>query len=125
VLPERVEQVHEDGSTNDIGDLTLEPAFKVEGEIRLTDGKPIPANARILLARHHSGRMDNLGFAVGKDGSFHFVGVPPETVQLLLRIPGYELSPRDAFLISGSATNITVVTNITGLVIEMRPLARR
>jgi hypothetical protein len=69
--------------------------------------------------------MDNLGFAVGKDGSFHFVGVPPETVQLLLRIPGYELSPRDAFLISGSATNITVATNITGLVIEMKPVARR
>lgn len=125
VLPERVEQVHEDGSMNDIGDLNLEPAFKVEGEIRLTDGKPIPANARILLARHHSGRMDNLGFAVGKDGSFHFVGVPPETVQILLRIPGYELSPRDAFLISGSATNITVVTNITGLVIELKPVARR
>ena len=125
VLPERLERVHEVGSTNDIGDLTLEPAFKVEGEIRLTDGKPIPANAQILLARPHSGRMDSLGFAVGKDGSFHFPGVPRETVQLLLRVPGYELTPRDAFLISGSATNITVVTNITGLVIEMKPVARR
>ena len=119
-------QVHEDGSTNDFGDLNLDPAFTIEGRIRLSDGKPVPTDSLIRLTRTTMvGLRDGLSFALGEDGSFHFAGIPAEPVTLLLRIPGYQLTPRDALLKSGSATNITVVTNITGLVIEMKPAARR
>lgn len=123
-VPEQVGQVHADGSTNDIGDLNLEPAYTVEGRIRLADGKPIPAGSRLFLQRNRSGRMDSMGFALGKDGAFHFAGVPAESVQLRLRIPDYELTPMDSRLISGSATNFTMVTNLTGLDIEMKPRSR-
>ena len=75
-------QVHADGSTNDFGDLTLDPAFTIEGRVRLSDGKPIPANSRVRLTRTTMvGLQDGLSFAVGEDGSFHFAGVPAERVQ--------------------------------------------
>jgi len=119
-------QVHENGSTNDFGDLNLAPAFTVGGRIRLSDGKPIPAKSRLRLTRTTmAGVLDSLSLSLDEDGSFRFAGVPAEPVALYLRIPGYQLTPRDALLKSGSATNLTVVSDITGLVIEMKPAARR
>ena len=119
-------QVHKSGSTSDIGDLSLKTAFKVEGQIRLTDGKPIPAHSRLNLLRTSMvGRQDGLSLALGPDGAFRFVGIPAEKATIYLRIPGYEISPNDRFLKSGSATNFTVVTNITGIVIQMQPQTGR
>jgi hypothetical protein len=119
-------QIHEVGSTNDIGDLRLKPAFKLDGRIRLMDGKPVPAHSRLNLVRSSMvGRQDGLSLALGPDGAFAFVGVPAEKVMVYLRIPGYEISPNDRFLKSGSATNFIVATNITGIVIQMQPQSGR
>ncbi len=121
-LSKRAGQVHEVGSTNDMGDLNLEPAFTVEGRIRLTDGKPIPAHSRLNLLRTSlSGLQDGLSLTVGPDGAFRFAGVPAEQSTIYLRIPGYEISPDDRFLKSGSATNFTVSNNITDMVIGIQP----
>lgn len=115
-------QVHGDGSINDIGDLNLQTAFAVEGRVRLMDGKPVPAQSRLSLVRTSLvGMQDGLASAPGPDGAFSFAGVPREKVTIYLRIPGYELSPNDRLLKSGSATNLMVVSNITGLVIQMQP----
>jgi hypothetical protein len=115
-------QIHEVGSTNDMGDLSLKAAFKVEGRIRLTDGKPVPTHSRVDLFRASMvGRQDGLSLTLGPDGAFSFAGVPAEKVAVYLRIPGYEISPQDRLLKSGSATNFTVVSNITGIVIQMQP----
>lgn len=104
-------------------DLNLEPTSKVGGRVVLTDGQPIPARSQITLSLKDL--LDAQRFALGEDGSFHFAGVPAESVTLYLRIPGYEFSPGDRLLKFGSATNITVVTNLTGLVIGMKPQTRR
>ncbi len=119
-------QVHADGSTNDSGDLDLARAFTITGRIHLSDGKPIPANSLLRLTRTTmAGVLDSLSVTPDEDGSFHFTGVPAEPVTIYLRIPGYQLTPNDALLKSGSATNLTVVSDITGLVIEMKPIARK
>lgn len=34
---------------------------------------------------------------------------------------GYELTPRDHLLISGSATNLTIAAGMTNVLIEMKP----
>ena len=120
-LSKQPSQVHGDGSTNDIGDLSLQRAFKVEGRIRLADGKPVPAHSRLNLVRSMAGRQDGLSLALRPDGAFSFVGVPAEKVAVYLLVPGYEISPNDRFLKSGSATNFTVVNNITGIIIPMQP----
>jgi hypothetical protein len=119
-------QVQADGSTNDIGDLDLARAFMVAGRIHLSDGKPIPANARLRLTRTTmAGVMDSLSVTPNEDGSFSFPGVPAEPVTIYLRFPGYQLTPNDASLKSGSATNLTVVRDITDLLIEMKPRGRK
>ena len=124
-VPEQAGQVGADGSTTDAGDLELKPAYRMEGRIRLADGKPIPDGSRLLLRRNRNGMGDSMEFGLGKDGTFHFAGVPAESVQLAMRIPGYELTPMDYRLISGSATNLIVTGNFTGLDIVMKPQTRR
>jgi uncharacterized GH25 family protein len=119
-LPILSGKVHGDGTTNDIGDLTLAPGYRIAGRIRLTDGKAVPSRSRLILARSGIGGTDSWT-AVGPDGGFSFIGVPVEKIAIYLRIPGYELTARDRLLISGSATNYTVAGNMTNLVIEMRP----
>ncbi len=123
VVSTRLVQVHENGSTNEIGDLNLDPTFKVDGRIRLTDGKPVPTNSILYFGNFDLGMSSP--YAVRNDGSFRLTGFPAGTLTLYLRIPGYELTPMDSRLISGSAINITVATNITGLVIEMKPASRK
>jgi hypothetical protein len=114
-----------DGSTTDIGDLELKPAYRMGGRIRLADGKPIPDGSRLILRRNRNGMGDSMEFGLGKDGTFLFTSVPAESVQLGIRIPGYELTPMDYRLISGSATNLTVAGNLTGLDIVMKPHTRK
>jgi hypothetical protein len=125
-LSKRAGQVYDVGSTNDVGDLNLEPAFTVKGRIRLTDGKPIPTHSRLNLLRTSMvGLQDGLTLTAGPNGAFRFAGVPAEKITIYLRIPGYEISPNDRFLKSGGATNFTVVSNITDMVIRMQPQTQK
>jgi hypothetical protein len=120
-LGKEVVQVRDNDSTNDLGDLNLAPAFRVAGRIQLSDGKPIPENSLLLLHRRMTGVQDSLRCALDPNGTFQFVGVPAEPVQVQLRVPGYELTSQDRYMIAGSATNITVAANLTGWVITMKP----
>ncbi|MGO8765532.1 MAG: hypothetical protein ACLQSR_10435 [Limisphaerales bacterium] len=119
LLPVQSVQVYGDGSTNDIGDVNLEPAFNVDGRITLSDSKPTPTNSFVYFGDFGVGMSPP--FAVAGDGSFHLTGSPAGTLNLYLRIPGYELTPRDQLLISGSMTNIIVANDITNWVIRMEP----
>lgn len=118
-VPTRVVRLPENRSTNDIGDLLLEPTFTVEGRIRLPDGDSLPTDSCLFFGNFGMG-MSQL-FPVAQDGSFRTTGFPAGSLTVYIRVPGYELTPRDASLIGGSLTNITVESNVNGLVITMRP----
>jgi hypothetical protein len=118
-------RVRETGSSSDFGDLNLVPAFTVSGTVRLSDGKPLPPKSHLRLTRTTMvGVLDSLSLPLSAEGSFRFAGVPSEKVTIYLRIPGYQLTPRDALLKSGSATNLTVVNDLTNLIIEMKPIRK-
>lgn len=121
-FPQTEVKTGENGSTNDIGDLNLQSVSEVAGRIQLSDGKPIPANSHYHLSDAAMGNSPQS--SLGSDGSFHFAAVPGDKVSIYLRISGYQLTPRDFMLISGTVTNITVVPNMTNLVIEMKPASR-
>ena len=59
-IPKQRVSVGENGSTNDLGDVKLNPSFKVEGRIRLSDGKPVPADTRLTLRRRNMVNMQDL-----------------------------------------------------------------
>ncbi len=119
VVPQTAVNIGEDESTNDLGDLNLLAVTKVAGRIRLSDGQPIPANSHYFLLDAAMG--SSLMSSLGADGSFQFAAVPGDKVSIFLRVAGYQLTPRDGMLKSGSVTNITIVPNMTNLVIEMKP----
>ena len=85
------------------------------------DAGAIPATLTISDGWQSS----NAPVAADKNGAFHFAGVPAELIQLLLHVPGYQLTPQDHLLKFGSSTNLDIVTDMTNLVIEMRPKGSR
>jgi hypothetical protein len=119
MVPQTSVKIGEDGSTNDIGDLNLQSVSKVAGRIQLSDGKPVPANSHYFLSDAAMGSSSPS--LLGADGSFQFVAVPGDKVSIFLRVAGYQLTPRDFMLQSGTVTNITVVPNMTNLMIELKP----
>ena len=121
-VPQTDVKIGEDGSTNDIGDLNLQSVSKVAGRIHLSDGRPVPAHSHYFLSDAALG--NSLPSPLGADGSFQFAAVPGDKVSIYLRVSGYQLTPRDAILISGSVTNVTIVPNMTNLVIEMKPVSK-
>jgi hypothetical protein len=121
VVPQTDVQIGENGSTNDIGDLNLKSVSRVAGRIHLSDGKPIPTNSHYFLLDAAMG--NSLPSSIGPDGSFQFAAVPGDKVSIYLRISGYQLTPRDFMLKSGSVTNVTIVPSMTNLVIEVKPVS--
>jgi hypothetical protein len=121
VVPPTMVNIGEDGSTNDLGDLNLQSVSTVAGRIRLSDGKQVPANSTYFLSDAAMGRSSPS--VLGADGSFQFAAVPGDQVSIFLRVAGYQLTPRDFMLKSGTVTNVIVVPNKTNLVIEMKPVS--
>jgi len=92
------------------------------GQVISPPGKSVKATAVLCYWQPKPGKqpsdMGDLPRHVQADeqGNFKFQSLDPS-----LRIPGYQLTPKDALLKSGSSTNLTVITNVTGLLIEMKP----
>jgi len=111
----------DDGSTSDIGDVEVKPAFVLSGQIRLTDGKPLPAHQHVQLSREKP--WDFLQIETDEAGRFRFTGVPPEQVSLTARVPGYRLSPHNVGLNPQMAMDLIgrIVTYKTDLILEFEP----
>lgn len=120
-VPQTDVHLGENGSTNNVGDINVEPVCAVTGKILLSDGKPLPPKSFYFLQDDAMG--SSLSSHFDKDGSFRFPAVPGDHVSIFLRIPGYELTLIAPFLKSGSVSNITVAGDMTNLVIKMEPAA--
>ena len=79
-----------EGSTLDLGDLEMTPAFMLRGRVLLADGQPVPARTRIYLGLEMG--YDSKNTALDPDGWFEFPGVPADQVSISVRIPGYRVS---------------------------------
>ncbi len=91
-LPTERVAVGGDNTVKDVGDRSLAPVYRISGRIILTDGKVLPAGARLLLSREDAWDSQTVVLAV--DGSFAFAGVPEEPVTLSTRLPGYHLASK-------------------------------
>jgi hypothetical protein len=95
-LPVRTINVKGDDSENDVGDLMIKPGFRLAGQVKLSDGAPLPEHTRVLLGR--PGAWDTLTVEPPAGGQFDFTNVPAETVTLDSRVPGYRISASNASL---------------------------
>jgi peroxiredoxin len=110
-----------DGTTLDAGDVQVQPGLKLAGRVRLTDGKPVPPRTRVLLSFDQA--WDNAQTEPDAQGYFHFSSVPPGTVHLYLRLPGYRMSDRNRSLdaLNGNDLLGSLTANKTNLLVELEP----
>ena len=85
-----------DDGANDLGDWRAAPACRVAGRVILADGKPVPANTRIMLDR--AAAWDTTLAPLDAQGGFALAGVPAEKVSLYVGVPGYHLSAKNPSL---------------------------
>lgn len=89
-LPPRQFSSGTNKATTDLGELVLQPGYLVAGQILLSDGNPVPARTRLLLARE--GVSDYSEAVLDAGGRFEFQKVPAGSVSLSLRLNGYRFS---------------------------------
>jgi peroxiredoxin/protocatechuate 3,4-dioxygenase beta subunit len=120
-IPAQVVRTGNDGDTFDTGELTVKPGFTVAGEIRLKDGKPVPADTRVLLSRENA--WDSQQTIASTNGRFRFENVPAESVGLSTRIKGYQMSPRNGSIDPLNPYHLIgrVHTNKLDLIVEFVP----
>jgi len=95
-LPDKIITTGTSGAVQDLGDLAVQPAYRITGRIVLSDGQPIPPDTRLILSRQSV--SDNLETKLDDDGRFEFRGVPEGTVAISLRIHGYAFSKKNPSL---------------------------
>ena len=120
-IPAKNVRAGDDSESSDVGDVEVRPAFVLAGQIRLTDGKPLPAHEHVQLSRENP--WDSAQMETDEAGRFKFVGVPPEQVSVTARVPGYRLSSRNASLDQFNSFQLIgrMITNKMDLVLELEP----
>ena len=120
-ISDRRIHVAADGSETKLGDLAVEPAYRITGRVVLSDGKPLPPHTRINIGRENA--SDAQIIEVDPSGAFTARGIPPELVRLHARIDGYRLSNKNRSLEPYSAGHLTglVQKDIDGLLVLFEP----
>jgi hypothetical protein len=85
-----------EGSKLDVGDLNVEPAYRITGRVVLSDGKSVPANTRMLFSREDA--WDTQTVTVGQDGSFDASGIPHGIISITASAPGHRVSDKNKSL---------------------------
>ena len=82
-----------DGGTTDLGDWQVSPALRLTGKVILADGKPLPANTRLMINR--ASAWDTTLVPLDGQGSFDVTGIPAEQISLHVSVSGYRLSTKN------------------------------
>lgn len=147
-LPRRHIKTGDNGTSIELGDLSLAKSYTISGRVQMANGKPTPVAAFSLarteltpptdhkptkqeeLNRWFNGleqSFDNWRADPGPDGKFEFTGVPGETVSIFLMLKPFDmLSPRNVSS-DGKGFRLLgmVVSNKTDLIIELEPHSRQ
>ena len=99
-----VRTVGEADSVTTLPPLVLERGLRLKGHVSLSDGQPLPAGTELTIGRHLAGRPTVL--TLDGDGRFALDGLPPETIQLLVRVKGYHIAPSTPGYLGGMRPGI-------------------
>jgi hypothetical protein len=118
--PPKVFSTRNSGTTIDVGQLAVQPGHRLMGQIVLSDGQPVPPNTRLLLGRRRA--WDYTEVEPDANGRFEFAGVPPESVNLSVRISGYRFSRSNPSLdwLNGRIVG-SVNADVTDLTLLLEP----
>ncbi len=116
-----VRTVGEDDSVTTLPPLQLEMGHRLEGRVVLSDGKPVPPGTQLVLARELSGSF--MQVPMDSTGHFELTGLPPETIQLSVRIKGYRVAPTTRGYMSSvrSGVRLPILRDYDGVEIVLEP----
>lgn len=120
VVARRV-KVAGDDTKSDVGDLIVEPAFRIAGRVALSDGKPLPAHTRVLLSREDA--WDSQTVQADADGKFEALGIPQGVISITASVPNYHASEKNKSLerLNGTSLKGLVTADIDVLTILLEP----
>jgi uncharacterized GH25 family protein len=95
-LPARKIQMGSDGSTNDLGTLSVVPGRRLAGHVRLSDNQPLPDGTKLVIGRKDA--WDSLVVELTPEGRFDVSNIPAESLSVHTRVRGYRHSARNASL---------------------------
>jgi len=78
-----------DAEIVDIGDIQIEPAYRLLGRVVLSDGKPIPEGMRVTIGSERV--RDDQTAALPPDGHFEFIGLAADDYSVFASVKGYSL----------------------------------
>lgn len=110
-----------DGETTDLGDWQASPSLRLAGKVILTDGKPLPADTRLMIDR--AAAWDTTLVPLDGRGGFDVAGIPPEQIGLYVNVSGYHLSTKNPSLNLESHQSLVgrVTEDMTTLNILLEP----
>ena len=118
---ERRIHVGADGSETNIGDLAVEPAYRITGHLVLSDGKPLPPHTRITIGRENA--WDSQIVEVDPSGEFTARGFPPGLINLHALLDGYRMSNKNLSFepLNANFLEGLVEKDIDGLLVLLEP----
>ncbi|MBT5706942.1 MAG: carboxypeptidase regulatory-like domain-containing protein [Verrucomicrobia bacterium] len=82
-----------EGHSEDIGDLAIEPGFRISGTVKTLDGQTLPETSLLLI--DHRDTWGLRSFPLSSDGKFALQGLHPGAMRVNVKIPGYRLAARN------------------------------
>ena len=116
-----VRTVGENDSTTELPVMNLERGYRLAGHVKLADGSPVPAGTELSLSRTLA--QSSMVLPLDAEGRFEIDGLPPETVTLGIRVPGYRIAAATPWLTVSMRPylSIPMLRDRTGLEILLEP----
>jgi hypothetical protein len=113
--PVRLSTKQDDEQTN-IGDIEIQPGYRLAGKVALSDGAKLAAGMRVTISATEG--FDSQTALLGADGRFEFHNVPPGDYELFPSVKGYALR-------GDSTMNMAVDRDRNDIALTLDPAQRR
>ena len=115
-VPVKLSTKRENQEVN-VGDIEIQPGYKLSGRVTLSDGTAIPNGMRITVGAKEG--FDTQTVLLGPEGRFEFFNVPRGTYEVFPSVRGYSL-PEGKFTI-----DTTMDRNRDDIALTLDPAVRR
>ncbi len=109
-----------DGEDVNVGDIEINPGFRLRGKVALSDGKSIPEGMRVSISADRA--WDSQTVFLQPDGGFEFSGLAPEKYQVFASVKGYRAPQWDYKMKTDRPGTVQVERDIDDFVLVLDPV---
>ncbi len=109
-----------DGEDVNVGDIEINPGFRLRGKVTLSDGIPIPEGMRVTISADRA--WDSQTAFLQPDGSFEFSSLAPEKYQVFASVKGYRAPEWNNTMKTDRPGTVQVEQDIDDFVLVLDPV---